>query len=415
MPFYPKVLNFWLNVSQFNHPKLWLSKTSSQCNHVAIILRTVSAMIAGLVSLTLGSNIIEQVTSTTEPMPLYEPNRNRYNNSSYLSRFYHFLLYCDPSLLLYGYDEHARCRGLLDNYLSLTTSPLPTKWSLREMSRNLWEAQRITYQEEDPSICRLSAYVTFTVPLCIAMMCSKSTLYLVISSLLHQSQNALITDYYYNSKSWNISTKSPGREMDSYVVSIGTTLGMIFALKKWLPETKLPRVYLPFTISLIASTLSVYVLASPQFSGLPIINKDQKGQQQIILSEEGGKYNVKMMVVSRALLQIPLFLIPPIAVKKLLLMIPSKKRPIMMIPLMTYTTILSYGLGFPAIMALNPSKTMIETSYNKHKGEKGYISNYNTVKGFLYNSCPMGMHIVPNGIHKDYIIRSSTTNKCPYS
>merc|ERR1712187_424117 len=72
-------------------------------------------------------------------------------------------------------------------------------------------------------------------------------------------------------------------------------------------------------------------------------------------SQEAARRGVYATTASRALLQAPVFIIPPL----LLSYVPFFKKivnrqPTMAIPLMTYMVILAFGLGLPAAVAIFP-------------------------------------------------------------
>jgi hypothetical protein len=107
------------------------------------------------------------------------------------------LLACDPYLLTYSDEEVREYKSMVDNYQNLLKN-LPEGVSEKEMSRKLWEAQRISSAalhpdtgDSIPHPFRMSGYVPFNGPICVAMVASTSTSALLFWSWVNQSQNAL--------------------------------------------------------------------------------------------------------------------------------------------------------------------------------------------------------------------------------
>ena len=77
------------------------------------------------------------------------------------------LLACDPSLLFNSGEEVQRCKAMVDNYEQHLAN-LPEGVSEKEMSRQLWEAQRVASAALHPDTgdtiphpFRMSGYVSF--------------------------------------------------------------------------------------------------------------------------------------------------------------------------------------------------------------------------------------------------------------
>ena len=104
------------------------------------------------------------------------------------------LLACDPRLLLYSEDEVRQAQELLSQADAYRDD--------RSMDRTLWEARRVVdgalhpdTGEIIPPPFRMSGYVPFNGPICVAMVASTSTMPLLFWSWVNQSQNALVNYY----------------------------------------------------------------------------------------------------------------------------------------------------------------------------------------------------------------------------
>ncbi len=113
------------------------------------------------------------------------------------------LLACDPRLLLYTEEEVRRYHKLAyEEYKRVQAKS--TTIAGTETNRILWEAKRIadsalnSEQEWIPRPFRMSGYLPFNGPICIAMISVSSTLPLLFWSWMNQSQNALLNSINCN-------------------------------------------------------------------------------------------------------------------------------------------------------------------------------------------------------------------------
>lgn len=123
------------------------------------------------------------------------------------------LLACDPRLLLYTEEEVRRYRALAyEEYKDVKARAMASSAAIMTTSnedtvahtdRILWEAKRIAdsalhpqTQEWIPRPFRMSGYLPFNGPICIAMISVSATLPLLFWSWMNQSQNALVN--YFN-------------------------------------------------------------------------------------------------------------------------------------------------------------------------------------------------------------------------
>ena len=229
----------------------------------------------------------------------------------------------------------------------------------------------------------MSGYVPFNGPLAIGMMASSTTPGLLFFNWANQSQNAMINYYNRNASS----EMSNGTLAFSYAGAVGSAMLVAYSLstivKRNVPNpstaTKVrPNLYfnppplpdhspnkLPpptppqllrfvaFPSSVMASCLNCYIVRSPEIPpGVPLLSSTLT-PLPLPPSSLAAKQGVYETVQSRAILQCPVFLIPPILIstifKNALI-----RNPAMAVPFTTYLLCVCFGYGLPAANAIYP-------------------------------------------------------------
>lgn len=167
------------------------AETSSASSSVPVGA-SLAAALAGVTVVSVGAAAVEYATADT-CLP-YSSHGQRFDQNSFQGRFARMLLACDPRLLLYTESQVRQAQALLetaDNYRDD-----------RSMDRTLWEARRIADAalhpdtgEVIPRPFRMSGYVPYNGPICVAMVAATSTPSLLFWSWVNQSQNALVNYY----------------------------------------------------------------------------------------------------------------------------------------------------------------------------------------------------------------------------
>ena len=151
------------------------------------------AAAAGVAVVSSVASIVE--ASTASSCLPYTHNGQRFDQSTFEGRFARMMLACDPKLLLCNdEDVHNAQELLLQNDSSHSTVSIT--------DRDLWEARRVVDAALHPDTgdvipkpFRMSGYVPFNGPICVAMVASTSTMPLLFWSWVNQSQNALVNYY----------------------------------------------------------------------------------------------------------------------------------------------------------------------------------------------------------------------------
>jgi sideroflexin-5 len=334
------------------------------------IVYSLLAATAGIVTVSLASYAVE--VSTAKSVPTYNPNQERFDQSTFIGRFSKMLLACDPSLLLYTQDQVQQSLKVLQNNHNQNSGIVVVD------DRTLWEAKRIVDSalnengEWIPRPFRMSGYVPYNGPICVAMVASTSTIPLLFWSWINQSQNALV-NYYNRNSSSNLSNDTL---LKSYGAAVGSALIVAFGLatfiqKRYDPITsqRLLR-YVAFPSSMTASSLNCYIVRSPEITtGIPLLDENGTNVLPGSTSNIAAANGVYLTTASRAILQAPVFFLPPLLVGTIFSSI-IKSHPVLNVPISTYTLLVAFGCGLPAAIAIFPqiseiSSTTVESQYQQ--------------------------------------------------
>lgn len=331
-----------------------------------------------LISLVCAIVMVSTLTAAVERqcrqnIPLFDPTKNRFDQSSFSGRFFRMLLMCDPRLLLFDEKEARQYLDMVNNYKTIRDGTAET-------DRILWEAKRISdaalhpeTTEWIPRAFRMSGYLVFNGPICIAMVCANSTLSLLFWSWLNQSQNALV-NYYNRSAS---SKTSNDTLVKSYVAAVGSALLIAFGLENFVQnhfsgdEAAALARFISFPSAIIASSLNCFIVRSPEIkSGVPLLTESGKNVLPGETSCIAAKRGVYGTTASRAILQIPTFCISPLVLDSLPpLQQFIQTNPSSEVPITTFLLLLSFGIGLPMVVGLLPQISGIavddvESKYN---------------------------------------------------
>lgn len=339
------------------------SSSSTSQSEAAPLSQTVIAAIAGITTVSLAATIIEKTTSSS--IPPFHPSNDRFDQSTFSGRFCKMILACDPKLLTYFNAETKRCQEMVNNYNSLLNESLPDNMTRDEMNHALWEALRISSSslhpdtgDSIPQPFRMSGYVPCNGPVCVAMVASTSTPTLLLWSWVNQSQNALVN--YFN--------RNASSEMDnatllkSYSAAVISALSVAFGLatviqKKYPPQqAKQLMKWVAFPSAIVASSLNCYIVRSPEIqTGIPLLNDRMEDVHPGITSNIAAAKGVYSTTASRAILQAPVYFMPPVLIATIpFLKNMVMRNPAVRVPLTTYLVLVSFGLGLPATVAIFP-------------------------------------------------------------
>ena len=172
--------------------------------------------------------------------------------------------------------------------------------------------------------------------------------------------------------------------MKSYSAAVGSALTVAFGLatfiqKRFSPaQAKRMMKFVAFPSAVVASSLNCYIVRSPEIdTGVPLVDADGSNVLPNETSKIAAERGVISTTMSRALLQAPVYFLPPI----LMSTFPPIKNaiarsPILSIPITTYLVLVCFGLGLPASVAIFPQMGEIkveeaEKVYQNLRDEEG--------------------------------------------
>jgi len=331
------------------------AEASKQSTSNFPIASSLAAAAAGIATVSGAAAVTEMVTASS--CPTYSPTDNRYEQGNFVGRFSRMLLQCDPRLLFYSKAQVLKAKEMMDHYQEYTGR-----------DRDLWEARRLVESalndkgEFIPSPFRMSGYVPFNGPVCVAMLASQSTAPLLFWSWVNQSQNALVNYFNRNTES-NMSNETI---VKSYAAAVTAALtigfGMASFIQKRYPteQAKTMLRWVAFPSAVVASSLNCYIVRAPEIeSGIPLENAAGDNVLPGSTSQKAAAQGVYSTVASRAVLPAPVVLIPPL----LLAVGPVRwylvKKPALTIPVTTYLLLACFGVGLPATVAIFPQISSI--------------------------------------------------------
>jgi len=240
------------------------------------------------------------------------------------------------------------------------------------MNRTLWEAKRIVdaavhpdTNEIIPLPFRMSGYVAFNGPVCVAMLASQSTVPLLFWAWINQSQNALVNYYNRNASS----PMSNETLLKSYGAAVGSALVVAFGLATIIQrrfdaaKAKSLLRWVAFPSAVVASSLNCYIVRSPEIdSGIPLFDKDGNDVLKGETSQVAATRGVNSTTLSRAILQAPVYFFPPVLVSMGPLKTITTKHPRLAVPVTTGMVLVSFGTGLPATVAIFPQIAEINAS-----------------------------------------------------
>jgi sideroflexin-5 len=304
------------------------------------------------------------------------------------------LLACDPRLLLYTQEQVLQAKRLLDKHHDPQQAAENTK-SAVNMERALWEARRLVEaaihpdtHEFIPRPFRMSGYVPYNGPICVAMVASPTTSALLFWSWVNQSQNALV-NYYNRNASSSMSNQTLAV---SYGAAVGSALVVAFGLATAIQRRYSPQrakellKWVAFPSAMVASSLNCYIVRSPEIrTGVPLLNENGDNVLPGATSQEAASRGVYSTTASRSLLQAPVYFVPPLLMQAPPVQKYLAKNPAMTVPTTTFFLLVCFGIGLPASVAIFPQMAQIEAKdceapyqhLRNAKGEPYHVYYYN--------------------------------------
>jgi sideroflexin-5 len=186
---------------------------------------------------------------------------------------------------------------------------------------------------------------------------------LLFWSWVNQSQNALV-NYYNRNASSPMSNETLAK---SYAAAVGSALAVAFGLATLIQrrfdaqKAKSMLRWVAFPSAVVASSLNCYIVRSPEIvSGIPLLDQDGNDVLPGETSQVAATRGVNSTTISRALLQAPVYFLPPLLVSTGPLQRVIAKNPTAAVPITTFLLLVAFGVGLPATVAVFPQIAEIE-------------------------------------------------------
>ena len=194
------------------------------------------------------------------------------------------------------------------------------------------------------------------------MVASQSTLPLLFWSWVNQSQNALVNFYNRNASS----PMANATLAMSYGAAVGSALVVAFGLataiqRRYSPQqAKQLLQWVAFPSAVVASSLNCYIVRSPELeTGIPLLDAQGTNVLEGATSLEAARRGVNATTASRALLQAPVYFLPPLLMSTAIAKQWVMRHPAMVVPMTTYLLLTSFGIGLPATVAIFPVMSQV--------------------------------------------------------
>ena len=163
--------------------------------------------------------------------------------------------------------------------------------------------------------------------------------------------------------------------MKSYAAAVGSALVVAFGLATFIQKRYSPAQaqhlmkFVAFPSAVVASSLNCYIIRSPEIeTGIPLMDQDgtaivvteHDGTTVPAVSQEAARRGVNSTTVSRALLQAPVYFVPPVLLGLGPFAKALTKWPTARVPMTTFLLLTSFGLGLPLTVAIFPQITSID-------------------------------------------------------
>lgn len=302
--------------------------------------------------------------------PHFSPTGERFDQSTFAGRYQKMLLRCDPATLLRSEADIRKAQALL-----LAEKEGKQRVSIDQDGSGdpeLWEARQLVESavhpetgELIPQPFRMSGYVPYNGPICVAMIMSSGTGALLFWNWVNQSINAAV----------NYCNRSSGGEADtqqmltSYAAAVGASLGIVYGLTttihRFAPPAKVAQLlrFTAFPACCVASSANCYIVRRPEIgTGIALMDGDGRPVSDGKLSTAAAQKAVQETVFSRCLLQVPVYFVPAVVMAVPVCSAYATMYPAGGLALSTFITITSFGVGLPAAIAYFPQHGTIRAA-----------------------------------------------------
>ncbi|XP_046870783.1 sideroflexin-5a isoform X2 [Hypomesus transpacificus] len=302
---------------------------------------------------------------SAECYPVFQYGKCRFDQSTFVGRFRHFLDVIDPRTLFVSEKSLQECLDLLDHFHHGT---LPTGVT----NAQLWQAQKIKQAILHPDTgdkilmpFRMSGYIPFGTPVVIGLLLPNQTL---LSSIfwqwLNQSHNACVNYSNRNAtKPTPVSTFCLG-----YVGAVTSALSIAVGLKvlvqradKFRPATRfLLQRFIPFPAVAGANVCNVLLMRHSELSeGISVLDDSGKA---VGTSRLAARHALLDTALTRVVLPMPILLLPPFIMAMLERFPFLQKHRRLVLPTHSVVCLGAFSLALPLAISLFPQMSQIDVS-----------------------------------------------------
>lgn len=280
----------------------------------------------------------------------------------YYNRLVKMLNVCDPTMLLYTDKQVREAVDKLKEF-----EKLGSKCGISDS--DLWHYRKLKDSAVHPDTgeliprpFRMSGYMPFNGPICVGLVMATKTPWILFGQWANQSHNALVN--YYNR---NASSPTPTPVLlASYGGAVSSAMGIAWGLSRvvknfFAPERALALLrFVALPTSIVASSVNCIIMRRPEMDiGIGVFDKEGV---EVGKSRLAAKAAIESTVLSRILLQIPVFVFPPIVAALPPVARYLRKYPKLSTPVMTGLMFVGFGFGLPASIAAFPVEGTIRES-----------------------------------------------------
>ena len=307
-------------------------------------------LVGGVAAIVVGTQYVNSMD-----IPKFDPSASRFDQKTFQGRYFRMLSQCDPMTLLATDEDVRRAEASLASFNpTLNDKSDADLWASRILAES---AIHPDTHDLIPRPFRMSGYVPFNGPVCVAMMVSQTTPALLFWNWVNQSQNALVN--YFNRNA--TSPTSDATLAVSYTAAVAAALSVAFGLSQFVQRRFSPErartlmQFIAFPASMVASSANCYIMRRPEIApGITLFNEQGDVIAEGAKSSVAAAKAVKETAISRAFLGIPCFLIPAATMSLPPIARFCAASPAAGLGLYTFVSILFFGFGLPATVAIFP-------------------------------------------------------------
>ncbi|KAI9143280.1 Tricarboxylate/iron carrier [Paraphysoderma sedebokerense] len=319
-------------------------------------------------------------------------SKPRYDQSTYLGRFRHFVEVTDPRTLFASESDLEKSKTLIENYKKGVIDP---NVSIEEY----WKAKKLYSATFHPDTgervflpFRMSAFVPTNLLVIAGMLQpNPSTASLIFWQWTNQSINVAINWANAN----KTTSMSVSETATAYAVAVGASCSVALGLSRMAEKNMFPRAlgrFIPFAAVAIAGTANVFLMRQKELRlvqnelipslGITITDKDGKDLGK---SKTAGVQAVSQVAISRIATSFPCLTIPPLVLSRFERMSYFKARPRLLMPLNFGLIAGSLMTALPCAIALFPQNAEVDAKSLEPKFHNLRDKNGNLIEKVYYN------------------------------